>query len=74
MVTPLARDTFMKALLSKNPSHSNDNQHFKDSSHVISVQKRKEDKVGGEGDVACIGRTEMHKGVSREKINERDHL
>jgi hypothetical protein len=37
----------MKALLSKNPSYINDNQYFKDSSHVIRVKKRQEDKGGG---------------------------
>jgi hypothetical protein len=43
----------MKVLLSRNPSYSNENQHFKDSSYVIRVKKEKRIMWGG--DVACIG-------------------
>jgi hypothetical protein len=72
MVTPLPRDTFMKALLSKNPSYINNNQHFMDSPREIRVKK--EIRIRWEGDVACMGRTDTHEGVSRGNINERDRL
>jgi len=39
MVMLLAKDTFMKASLSKNPSYINIIQHLMDSSHVIRVEK-----------------------------------